>query len=248
MSRQLNCTEMREVLKKAGVKVTKSMTKEQLKEKIVQLDEAADWLFFLKSIRGEVDVDDDEESVRIINRGTGAGGAQTNVNGLLFEDKTDNVPRLLENGFVKENDYLVKRLPEMTVYFAKQHSFKKLIEKKYNAVVTKRPDEGYIFELASGRKVVKILEKKNQNVEGSVEEKLIAGNGIKRMYKMRLGSEFDVCYGFCLSTFYKKKFDDESNVKYADIRQTFMEDGIDVMYGDDDDYFDKLNEWMYAGL
>jgi hypothetical protein len=32
---------------------------------------------------------ENKESVQIINRGTGAGGANTNVNGLSYEEKTD---------------------------------------------------------------------------------------------------------------------------------------------------------------
>ena len=38
----------------------------------------------------------------IINRGTGAGGANTNVNGKSFEEKTSNEQRLLTNGFSKK--------------------------------------------------------------------------------------------------------------------------------------------------
>ena len=37
----------------------------------------------------------------IVNKGTGAGGANTNFNGKKFEDKTNNIPRLFENGYEK---------------------------------------------------------------------------------------------------------------------------------------------------
>ena len=37
----------------------------------------------------------------IVNKGTGAGGANTNLNGKKFEDKTNNIPRLFENGYEK---------------------------------------------------------------------------------------------------------------------------------------------------
>ena len=39
-------------------------------------------------------------SVKEINKGTGAGGANTNKNGKTFEEKTSIEPLLLEKGFV----------------------------------------------------------------------------------------------------------------------------------------------------
>ena len=39
----------------------------------------------------------------IQNKGTGAGGSKTNVNGIAFEKKTDNEIRLLSNGFVRKS-------------------------------------------------------------------------------------------------------------------------------------------------
>ena len=35
------------------------------------------------------------------NKGTGAGGANTNLYGKKFEEKTDNQPRLLDVGYIK---------------------------------------------------------------------------------------------------------------------------------------------------
>ena len=40
---------------------------------------------------------------RIINKGTGAGGAKTNYYGKKFEEKTNNQSRLLENGYIINN-------------------------------------------------------------------------------------------------------------------------------------------------
>ena len=39
----------------------------------------------------------------INNKGTGAGGANTNLNGKTFEHKTENESRLLSTGFVRKN-------------------------------------------------------------------------------------------------------------------------------------------------
>jgi hypothetical protein len=40
------------------------------------------------------------------NKGTGAGGANTNITGKKFEDKTDNLSILLLAGYVKKDYYL----------------------------------------------------------------------------------------------------------------------------------------------
>jgi len=39
----------------------------------------------------------------IVNKGTGAGGANTNYYGKKFEEKTNNQQRLLEMGYIKHS-------------------------------------------------------------------------------------------------------------------------------------------------
>ena len=43
----------------------------------------------------------EETTQLIINKGTGAGGVNTNYNGKKFEEKTNNQQRLLEMGYQK---------------------------------------------------------------------------------------------------------------------------------------------------
>ena len=113
----------------------------------------------------------------IINKGTGAGGANTNYYGKKFEEKTDNQQRLLEeegyirNSFTKkpkkESDYYFsKTFEDKTIVFVLQNGLKMYMKEKYNIVLFRCPDEAYIIEYTSGRIVIKILEKKEQNVEG----------------------------------------------------------------------------------
>ena len=40
---------------------------------------------------------------KIVNKGTGTGGSNTNYNGKIFELKTNNEEMLLNRGFIKEN-------------------------------------------------------------------------------------------------------------------------------------------------
>ena len=49
----------------------------------------------------------------ITNKGTGAGGSNTNYYGKIFEEKTNNQSRLINNGYTKNN--LLKK-PKKTIY------------------------------------------------------------------------------------------------------------------------------------
>ena len=105
-----------------------------------------------------------------INKGTGAGGANTNYYGKQFEEKTNNETRLLEKGFIKysftknpkkQSDYyLSKTVDDKTIVFVLQNGLKMYMKNKYNIQLFRCPDEAYIIEYAGGRKVIKILEKK----------------------------------------------------------------------------------------
>jgi hypothetical protein len=118
---------------------------------------------------------------------------------------------------------------------------------KYDIELFRCPDEAYIIEYASGRKVIKILEKKEQNVEGSVETKLWSGPSLKREYEIVLGPDFEVCYGFCVSEFLKKKLVSNEK-KYTVLRTILGEHNIAVLFGDDEGYFDTFDTWFTNSL
>lgn len=121
----------------------------------------------------------------IINKGIGAGGANTNYYGKKFEEKTNNNKRLLE--------------------------------------------------------------KKEQRVEGSVETKLWSGPSLKREYELVLGTEFEVFYGFCVSEFLKNKLISNEK-KYTILNTIFNETNIAVLFGDDENYFETLDNWFNNSL
>ncbi len=198
-----------------------------------------------------------EPAATPVNRGTGAGGANTNLFGKKFEDKTNNEARLLADGFTqgsftkkpkKHECYLTKAHADRTDYFVLQTGLKTFIKNKYDIELFRCPDEAYIIEYKSGRKVVKILEKKEQNVEGSVETKLWAGPALKREYELILGEGFEVTYGFCLSSFLKDKITRADDKKYSTLQTILAENNIATLFGDDEDYFERFDEWLAAGL
>jgi hypothetical protein len=188
------------------------------------------------------------------NKGTGAGGSNTNFNGKKFEEITNNEKRLLEQGFVKNifeknkknkiNYYLSKEFEDKTIIFVLQNGLKLYMKNKYDIELFRCPDEAYIIEHKTGKKVIKILEKKAQNGEGSVETKLWSGPSLKREYEIVLGNDFEVQYGFCISVYLKNKLV-SSDKKYT-ILNTILNDenNICVLFGDDEKYFETLDNWL----
>jgi hypothetical protein len=207
--------------------------------------------------------------ILVNNRGTGAGGCETNKYGKAFEEKTNNEMRLLSDGFMKHNisqlsnttkksnkpttknqiyDYYLSKTDEYkTIIFVLQNGLKKYMKMKYDIDIIRSPDEAYIIEYNDGRKVLKILEKKEQRVEGSVETKLWSGPSLKREYEIILGNSFTVYYGYCVSSFLKTKIT-SSEKKYIILNQIFIENNIGCLFGDDEDYFTKLDIWINNSL
>jgi len=193
----------------------------------------------------------ENEQKEEINRGTGAGGANTNYYGKKFEEKTDNQSRLLENGFTKTTInkksktgyYLSKTFDDKTIYFVHQNGLKTIMKHKYNIDMFRCPDAAYIFEYNTGKTLIKILEKKWQKDDGSVETKLWAAYSLRREYELVLGTKFEVVYGFCLSDYFKQEFISYKK-KYEILDQILKEQKIEVLFGDDENYFETLDTWI----
>jgi len=185
-----------------------------------------------------------------MNKGTGAGGSNTNYFGKKFEEKTDNEKRLLECGFIKEkltkkkNDYyLSKTDEEKKIIYVCQNKFRKYMEIKYKKKSYRCPDEAYILEYNDGKTVIKILEKKVQNKEGSTETKLWTGPSLKREYELVFGENFKIVYGFCLNNFLQNKIQSSEN-KYTILNKILNENNIEILFGDETNYFESLDNWI----
>jgi hypothetical protein len=186
----------------------------------------------------------------IVNKGTGAGGANTNYFGKKFEEKTNNQIRLLNDGYTKNSFtkktydyYLSKSFQDKTIIFVLQNGLKMYMKNKYNIELFRCPDEAYIIEYNTGKKVIKILEKKEQNVSGSVETKLWASPSLKREYELVLGSEFEVNYCLCINL-YLQNLLVSNNKKYLTLNKILSENKIDILFGDDENYFEMINNWI----
>ncbi len=194
---------------------------------------------------------------KIINKGTGAGGANTNKNGLSFEEKT-SIEKYLDNKkydkiCMKQSNkkcyyykYDDKENKQEIIYFTKS-GFKMYFRENFDICTYKEPDEGYLI-IKDNKYHLKILEKKNQNVRGSVEEKLKTGNFVKQEYELMLNDnnkkiKFDVSFAFCVSKYLQDKL--TSNIpKYININKIMKKENIELFYGDNDDYFEKIYNWI----
>ena len=169
-------------------------------------------------------------------RGHGAGGANTNKNGLSYETLTDlNSEFLVTYGtndsleIVFNNDTNGYKLA-----YTKQKGFSKFMNKYYNSDIPKahgckNPDESFIH-LES--KTIFIIEKKFQTVSGSVCEKIQTGTFKKWNYS-QMFPDFNVIYIYCLSDWFK------ANCK-AEIIGLSKHFEIPVFYGSDEKYKTKM--------
>lgn len=82
-------------------------------------------------------------------------------------------------------------------------------------------------------------------MEGSVENKLWAGISFKREHELVLGNGFEIIYGFCVNNFLKSRLLSDKQ-KYIILNVILDENNIKVLYGDDENYFDTLNVWIYG--
>lgn len=177
------------------------------------------------------------------NRGTGAGGANTTKNGTAFEQATWNGDRLKSVGFVPEKYYLRKKIDDdREIIFLPQKSLKRYCKEKFNVTLFRNPDEAYLFRNRT-KYLLKILEKKTQNTEGSVDTKLCADTWFKEEYQECLGSAFTVEYAFCLSAWLRAKYVSTQS-KWPIMRRLHARHGTPVLFGEDPDYFTKLDEWI----
>jgi len=166
------------------------------------------------------------------NKGTGAGGAKTNLHGKAFETKTEH------DGFVQKRIGYEKD----NIVYLKQGELKQYFKKMFQKELIRHPDEAYLIRNGD-QYTLKILEKKTQNVEGSVMEKLGLGAYYKEEYEWCVGPQFKVEYAYCLSNFLKQKYLSDT-LKFNFLREKNKRNHIEVLFGDDDDYQEKLTAWL----
>lgn len=176
------------------------------------------------------------------NRGTGAGGSNTNKNGKSYEDKVDIEQKLIDIEFFlkiqnKNINYSSKKLYNKVVYYFKQANLKKYLQLN-GITIYRNPDIAYLKEYNDGKKHLTIFEIKNQNGSGSVDTKLWAGIGLKEEYEICLGKDYTIDYNFILSDYFKNQFD--ISPKFKILKKILLKHNINILYGSDEDYEETM--------
>lgn len=151
----------------------------------------------------------EDSQQNIINKGTGAGGSNTNKNGLSYEDRTE---------LIKDYDFIeIKKIDKYTseIVFlqnmnksflqTKQSGFFLCMKEYKDVEITKahgckNPDDCYIDLV---KKTIFIIEKKFQQTSGSVCEKIQTPHFKKWQYK-RTFPGWNIVYIYCFSDWFKK--------------------------------------------
>lgn len=195
----------------------------------------------------------------IKNKGSGAGGHLTTKNGKNFEEITCIENVLLENNFEKivfnKNKYgyyFEKEEENIKIIYLTQSGFKSYFSKYYNISIHRYPDEAFLI-YNNNNLHIKILEKKNQNNNGSVEDKMKNGHFNKREYEKMISDKMEkehniktiVSYSFCINDFLQNKFT-SGNHKYNIIKEIMDEDKIKIFHGEDENYYKNILEWIYT--
>lgn len=175
-----------------------------------------------------------DKSEQIKNRGTGAGGSNTNKNGLSFQEIT----KLPSSHKEKIGQFTYIKFQNVDKLFIQ--AFNKDLIKYMNmngqvnlnitfASGCKSQDEVYINE---HDKIIYIIEKKFQQGSGSVDEKIQTGI-FKKIHYTRLFQNYKIYYIYCLSDWYKKK-------EYVSTLDLLKEFDIKIFWGNDLDYKNKM--------
>ena len=186
-------------------------------------------------------------TTNIRNRGTGAGGSNTNATGLSYEAKTDLSTEYtitadsVEPSTIPTNQEPLQKDKYTRIKFTGSDKvFIKANKSELHKIMTelkeintelepasgcKNPDEAYI---SLDDKQVFIIEKKFQQTGGSVDEKIQTGV-FKQYHYGKLFPNFTVSYIYCLSDWFKKS-------EYKSVLEYLLANNIHIFWGSEPNY------------
>lgn len=175
----------------------------------------------------------------IKNKGTGAGGSNTNGNGLPYEGMTELDDRITIMDKKKDSPFTVIKFNGHEKLFVKtkQAQFFKYMKDETDKEIKqahgcKKPDECYIDEEL---KIIFIIEKKFQQTNGSVCEKIQTPD-FKLWQYSRTFPDYTIVYIYCLSDWFKTNC--ISELEYLDIKK------VPYFWGSSETYKDEIIKFM----
>jgi hypothetical protein len=174
----------------------------------------------------------------IVNKGTGAGGAKTNTNGLPYEELTELNTHYEIKKKEKYGDEIVFNINKDISFIAtKQSKVFKYMDEHMNKEINrahgcKKPDECFINK---NTKKIFIIEKKFQQSGGSVCEKIQTAP-FKKAHYNKLFIDYKVEYIYCLSKWFKLNC--KAEIEYLE------EIKIPVFWGSSETYKEDLINYI----
>lgn len=172
----------------------------------------------------------------------------TNITQPIFENTFNNYKRLLHRGYIKNvfgkgkyDYYLSKKVNDHEIMFFQESGLKKYLNVKENIKIFRNPDECYLIKKGNIN-ILKIVENKSQNVNGTVDSKIYNGPYFVKEYNNFLGDEYRVEYAYCLTDFFKNKITNEK--KWLFTYEYLMENNIKVFFPSDKSYYNELDRWI----
>jgi hypothetical protein len=183
---------------------------------------------------------------KITNKGTGAGGANTNKNGLAYEELTDLTEKLKKNIPIKKgiNEVEFEGYERKWIQASKDNLKKymkeigELNEQITSAPGCKEPDEAYIDP---EQKIVFIIEKKFQQGPGSVDEKIQTSHFKLKHYKKLFPNYNKIYYMYCLSDWFNRD-EYKSSLEYLE------EEKVPYFWGSSETYKQDMIEFIHNSL
>lgn len=175
--------------------------------------------------------------LKIINRGTGAGGSKTNKNGISYEnlsDLDDKITILESNKYSKKIKFVDSekcfiKTKQANLFKCMDDEIDKNVKKAHGC---KNPDECYIDKES---KNMFIIEKKFQQCSGSVCEKIQTSDFKLWQYK-RTFPKYNIIYIYCLSEWFKENC--EAEIEY------FEDKKIPFFWGNSKTYKDDIIKFI----
>ena len=169
----------------------------------------------------------------IVNRGTGAGGANTNANGLSYETATELSLSEFERiaNFKERGGIQLKK----AAFYKHMDKLGAVYKNVLPAAGCKQPDEVVVVD-----KKVFIIEKKFQNGPGSVDEKIQTA-GFKTSHYQSMFPSYRVHYIYCLSDWFKRP-EYKSVLAYLDTQS------VPVFWGQDPEYKTQIMDYICTAL
>lgn len=194
-----------------------------------------------------IDIKDDEIELselsntsleNIKNKGTGAGGANTNLNGLPYEKLTElKTEYNILHSCKYYNLIQFKNNEDVQLKCTKQNNLFKTMKEQVNLEVEKahgckNPDESFINE---EKKIIFIIEKKFQQVTGSVCEKIQTPDFKLWQYR-RTFPNYQIVYIYCLSDWFRTNC--KAELEYLSYKN------IPVFWGSEETYKNKIVDFL----